>query len=149
MSGVYFLRFLKAIFHLLPSEKLYHSLFYLSIYIKTFKQQKIMYQLRQFPIRQDRKHRRNYSEHFLIRYRFENSRMKFSRADSCVKTWRFPDVSGTTSVLILRVCWPPASRIIFEICTSLTEGQIVKAKLPCSGFEPQQTERPNSHPSYF
>ena len=36
MSGVYFFRFLRVIFFLLPFEKLHHSLFYLSILFLTF-----------------------------------------------------------------------------------------------------------------
>jgi len=36
MSGVYFLRFLKAIFLLSPFESLHHSLFYLPILFLTF-----------------------------------------------------------------------------------------------------------------
>ena len=31
--------------------------------------------------------------------------MKFSRADSRVKMFRFSDISGTNSVTILSVCW--------------------------------------------
>ena len=144
-----FLRFLKVNFLLSPFEKLLHSLFYQSIYIKTFKQHTIMYRLWHFAIRWDRNHRRNNSIQFLTRYIFERKPIKFSRSDSRVWMWNFPDVLGTNSVPILRVCWPPASRLIFEISAFLTAGYRVKAKLNCSGFESQQNERSNSHASYF
>ena len=48
MSGVYFLKFLKVIFLLLPFEKLHHSLFYLSILFLTFFSS-AMFQMRLWP----------------------------------------------------------------------------------------------------
>lgn len=42
---------------------------------------------------------------FVVWGKFNMQSMKFSRADSRVRMWRFSDVSGTTSVPIFSTCW--------------------------------------------
>jgi hypothetical protein len=52
--------------------------------------------------------------------------MKFSRADSSVKIWNFPDVSGANSILITTKMGTelfPETSINFHILTLLSAGE--------------------------
>jgi hypothetical protein len=136
MSGVYFLRFFKAIFLLSPSEKLHHSLFYLSILFLTFLSSS-MFQMHLWPslhffLRSIFLiHKQQHSKYNFICLSFISEERLFEHSSSfffffitlsslthCIMSSLFfpPSVNTQTYVVKLLFLWLPLKKKLFFLC---------------------------------